>query len=76
MAVKSLTFLVGYVGMTPQYHTIYYETPDKIHPIHKNTFKVQQGIVLSNRMKFGKKHKNRKKSNHYEGTGKNYSESR
>lgn len=74
MAWQSFTYLIGYVGMTPQYHTInipvFFVEP-KIHPKHSGP-KPQQNLMLSSRRKFSKVHKTKKVSKNYEGTGKNF----
>ena len=76
MAVKSITCFIGYIGMSAYYHTLYYEVPDKIHPKHHKRNVPQQNLILTNRRKFGKIHRNKKRSNNYEGTGKNYKDFR
>lgn len=79
MAVEKFTYFVGLVGLTPQYHTLYVNVPDKIHPVHKKpeafgkaVQRVEQNLMLSSRRKFYKIHKNKKISENYEGTGKNF----
>lgn len=71
MALKTFTYLIGYTGLTPQYHTLYVDIPDKIHPKHSRP-KPQQNLMLSNRRRFYKVHKTKKVSKNYEGTGKNF----
>ena len=72
MAVKTLTCFIGFIGLTPYYHTLYYEVPDKVHPKHHSKNAPRQNLILSNRRKFYKVHRNNKRSRNYEGTGKNY----
>lgn len=70
MAVKKIKVMVGYVGLTPQYHEIYYETPEKIHPKNKQT-NFLPAKVRGNMM-FASFFRNRKRSYSYEGSGKNF----
>lgn len=76
MAAKQFTYLIGYIGFIPQYHTIF--TPEfylvkkkKIHPKHKQP-RPQQNLMLSNRRRFFKIYKPSKKDTSYKGVGKNY----
>ena len=71
MAVKQITYLIGYLGFIPQYHTLTFIVNDKIHPKHKQP-KPQQNLMLSNRRRFFKIHKPSKKDTSYKGVGKNY----
>lgn len=70
------TYFIGYLGIIPQYFTIF--TPEfymvkkkKIHPKHKQPLP-QQNLMLSNRRRFFKIHKPAKQDKSYKGIGKNH----
>lgn len=71
MPRHTFTYLIGYIGFTPQYFQLEYFTPGKLHPKHTSP-RPQQNLMLTNRRRFYKIHRNNKKSNNYEGNNPDY----
>lgn len=73
MALQSFEVFTGYIGFIPVYHTIYFEVPDEIHPIHSKKFSMKEPNIKVKDLFKTKAHLHKKRSLNYEGTGKNYS---
>ena len=73
MAVESFEVFTGYAGFMPVYHTIYYNVPEvknkKVIPYCPRT--TSPNLKAQNYV-FKKPHLNRKRSEAYEGAGKNF----
>jgi len=69
MAIKSFRVFTGYFGFLPVYHNIYYDVPEKTVPRNRE---IQAAKLKKGNYQFTKPHLNKKRSENYEGTGKNY----